>query len=180
MLAALVIVPAVSTMSSTNTTFLSVTSPIICMDATSFAFSRDLLHNTRGTRGVEDAAHYLEYCNFPGGTEYSDLRKMHGVDKPYGIKLWCLGNEMDGSWQVGHKSAEEYGKLAAETGKVMKIIDPEIELIVCGSSLSSMETYPEWDMEVLDKAYDIADYLALHQYYAGQEKGTPGFLAYLG
>ena len=130
-----------------------------------------------GTRGVEDAAHYLEYCNFPGGTEYSDLRKMHGVDKPYGIKLWCLGNEMDGSWQVGHKSAEEYGKLAAETGKVMKIIDPEIELIVCGSSLSSMETYPEWDMEVLDKAYDIADYLALHQYYAGQEKGTPGFLA---
>ena len=130
-----------------------------------------------GTRGVEDAVHYLEYCNFPGGTEYSDLRKMHGVDKPYGIKLWCLGNEMDGSWQVGHKSAEEYGKLAAETGKVMKIIDPEIELIVCGSSLSSMETYPEWDMEVLDKAYDIADYLALHQYYAGQEKGTPGFLA---
>ena len=83
-----------------------------------------------GTRGVEDAAHYLEYCNFPGGTEYSDLRKMHGVDKPYGIKLWCLGNEMDGSWQVGHKSAEEYGKLAAETGKVMKIIDPEIELII--------------------------------------------------
>ena len=130
-----------------------------------------------GTRGVEDAAHYLEYCNFTGGTEYSDLRKMHGVDKPYGIKLWCLGNEMDGSWQVGHKSAEEYGKLAAETGKVMKIIDPEIELIVCGSSLSSMETYPEWDMEVLDKAYDIADYLALHQYYAGQEKGTSGFLA---
>ncbi len=130
-----------------------------------------------GTRGVEDAAHYLEYCNFPSGTQYSDMRKSHGVDEPYGIKMWCLGNEMDGSWQIGHKSAEEYGKIAAETGKVMKLIDPDIELIVCGSSLSSMDTYPEWDMEVLDKTYDVADYLALHQYYAGQEKGTKTFLA---
>lgn len=98
------------------------------------------------------------------------MRKSHGVDEPYGIKMWCLGNEMDGSWQIGHKSAEEYGKIAAETGKVMKLIDPDIELIVCGSSLSSMDTYPEWDMEVLDKTYDVADYLALHQYYAGQER----------
>ena len=130
-----------------------------------------------GTRGPEEARNLLEYCNFKGGTYYSDMRKTNGHAEPHNIKTWCLGNEMDGSWQVGHKSAEEYGKLAAETGKVMKIIDPEIELIVCGSSLSSMETYPEWDMEVLDKAYDIADYLALHQYYAGQEKGTPGFLA---
>ena len=130
-----------------------------------------------GTRGVEDAAHYLEYCNFSSGTQYSDMRKSHGVDEPYGIKMWCLGNEMDGSWQIGHKSAEEYGKIAAETGKVMKLIDPDIELIVCGSSLSSMDTYPEWDMEVLDKTYDVADYLALHQYYAGQEKGTKTFLA---
>ena len=67
-----------------------------------------------GTRGVEDAAHYLEYCNFSSGTQYSDMRKSHGVDEPYGIKMWCLGNEMDGSWQIGHKSAEEYGKIAAD------------------------------------------------------------------
>lgn len=104
-----------------------------------------------GTRGVEDAIHYLEYCNFPEGTQYSNLRKEHGVAEPYGIKMWCLGNEMDGSWQIGHKSAEDYGKLAAETGKVMKLMDPTIELIVCGSSLSNMKTYPEWDMEVLEK-----------------------------
>lgn len=130
-----------------------------------------------GTRGVEDAIHYLEYCNFPEGTQYSNLRKEHGVAEPYGIKMWCLGNEMDGSWQIGHKSAEDYGKLAAETGKVMKLMDPTIELIVCGSSLSNMKTYPEWDMEVLEKTYDVADYLALHQYYAGQDKGTKGFLA---
>lgn len=130
-----------------------------------------------GTRGIEDAVNYLEYCNFPQGTKYSDMRREHGIEKPYNIKLWCLGNEMDGHWQVGHKTAEEYGKLAAEAGKVMKLIDPEIELIVCGSSLSSMKSYPEWDLKVLEATYDVADYLALHQYYAGQDKGTKEFLA---
>ncbi|XCP83475.1 alpha-N-arabinofuranosidase [Roseburia hominis] len=130
-----------------------------------------------GTRGIEEAAHYIEYCNFPAGTKYSEMRRSHGVEEPYGIKMWCLGNEMDGKWQIGHKTAEEYGKLAAEAGKVMKLIDPEIELIICGSSLSSMPTYPQWDMEVLDHVYEVADYLALHQYYAGQEKGTKTFLA---
>lgn len=130
-----------------------------------------------GTKGIEDAAHYIEYCNFPEGTKYSDLRISHGVKDPYKIKLWCLGNEMDGNWQIGHKNATDYGKLAAETGKVMKIIDPDIELIVCGSSLSTMETFPDWDMEVLERTYEVADYLALHQYYGGQEKGTKFFLA---
>lgn len=130
-----------------------------------------------GTRGIEDAVHYLEYCNFPGGTKYSELRKKHGIENPYNVKMWCLGNEMDGKWQIGHKSAEDYGKLAAETGKVMKLVDPSIELIVCGSSLSTMDTYPMWDMEVLEHTYDVADYLALHQYYGNQEKGTEYFLA---
>mgnify|MGYP001012968740 CR=1 FL=1 len=130
-----------------------------------------------GTKGIENAASFLEYCNMPAGTMYSDMRVKHGVSEPYKVKLWCLGNEMDGSWQIGHKSAEDYGKLAAETGKVMKLMDPTIELIMCGSSLSNMKTYPEWDMEVLEKTYDVADYLALHQYYAGQDKGTKGFLA---
>lgn len=130
-----------------------------------------------GTRGIEEALQYLEYCNFPSGTQYSELRKSHGVEEPYRVKLWCLGNEMDGNWQIGHKSAGEYGRLAAEAGKVMKLLDPEIELIACGSSLSTMGTYPAWDMEVLEAAYDVIDYLALHQYYGGQEKGTAAFLA---
>lgn len=130
-----------------------------------------------GTRGVEDAVHYLEYCNFPGGTQYSDQRKAHGVPEPYGVKTWCLGNEMDGSWQIGHKTATEYGRLAAETGKAMKRLDPELELILCGSSLSTMDTYPDWDEEVLEQAYEVVDYLALHQYYGGQERGTAEFLA---
>lgn len=130
-----------------------------------------------GTRGIEEAVQYLEYCNFPEGTRYSELRKSHGVETPYGIKMWCLGNEMDGEWQIGHKSAYEYGRLAAEAGKAMKLVDPNIELIVCGSSLSSMPSCPEWDMEILEQTYDVVDYVALHQYYGGQEKGTGAFLA---
>lgn len=130
-----------------------------------------------GIRGMEEAIQYLEYCNFPEGTKYSDMRRSHGIDKPYGIKMWCLGNEMDGEWQIGHKTAYEYGRLAAETGKAMKLIDPNIELIVCGSSLSNMSSCPEWDMEVMEQTYDVVDYLALHQYYGGQEKGTKSFLA---
>lgn len=130
-----------------------------------------------GTRGIEDAVNFVEYCNFPGGTKYSELRRQHGAKEPYGIKMWCLGNEMDGCWQIGHKTAYEYGRLAAEAGKAMKLIDPEIELIACGSSLSSMETFPAWDMEVLEQTYEVVDYLALHQYYGGQEKGTKAFLA---
>ncbi len=130
-----------------------------------------------GTRGIEDAVNYLEYCNFPRGTKYSELRREHGAEEPYRIKMWCLGNEMDGPWQIGHKTAYEYGRLAAEAGKAMKLIDPEIELIACGSSLSSMDTFPAWDMEVLEQTYEVVDYLALHQYYGGQEKGTKAFLA---
>ncbi len=130
-----------------------------------------------GSRGIEEALHYLEYCNFPGGTKYSDLRRSHGREEPYHIKMWCLGNEMDGSWQIGHKTAEEYGRLAAETAKVMKIIDPSIELSACGSSLNTMETFPRWEETVLDYTYEYIDYISLHQYFAGQEKGTEAYLA---
>lgn len=130
-----------------------------------------------GTRGIEDAVNYLEYCNFPGGTEYSDLRKSHGVEKPYHVKTWCLGNEMDGPWQIGHKTAREYGRLAAETAKAMKVADSEIELVVCGSSLKTMDTFPEWEAAVLEDTYDYVDFISLHQYFDGQEKGTEAFLA---
>lgn len=130
-----------------------------------------------GTKGVESAVSLLEYCNIPGGTVYSDLRRDHGIEEPYGISLWCLGNEMDGPWQIGHKNAEDYGKLAAQTGRAMKAVDPSIELIVCGSSKSDMATHPDWDLTVLDRTFEIADYISVHQYYGGQEKGTASFLA---
>ena len=126
-----------------------------------------------GTRGVEDAAAIVEYCNFPGGTSRSDQRRANGHEAPYGIRTWCLGNEMDGPWQIGHKTAEEYGRLAAEAGKAMKLVDPCIELVVCGSSNSSMPTFGEWERTVLRHTYEIADYLSLHSYY-GHRSGSAG------
>jgi alpha-N-arabinofuranosidase len=93
------------------------------------------------------------------------MRIRNGRRKPFNIKVWCLGNEMDGDWQIGHKSAREYGRLAAETSKLLKLIDPTAETVVCGSSSREMATYKEWEREVLDLCYDTVDYLSLHQYY---------------
>ena len=111
-----------------------------------------------GTKGIENAASFLEYCNMPAGTMYSDMRVKHGVSEPYKVKLWCLGNEMDGDWQIGHKTADEYGRLAEETAKAMKLIDENIELVVCGSAKSDMPTYPEWEATVLEHVYENVDY----------------------
>ena len=130
-----------------------------------------------GTAGIKEAANLLEYCNHPGGTHYSDLRISHGYKNPHNIKTWCLGNEMDGPWQIGHKTAQEYGRLALETGKVMKLIDPTIELVSCGSSSAAMPTFPEWEATTLDHTYDIADYISLHQYYGNRDNNTSNFLA---
>lgn len=129
-----------------------------------------------GTRGIEEATQYLEYCNISSEGKYSRMRAEYGNPKPYGIKTWCLGNEMDGDWQIGHKEASEYGRLAAEVSKTMKIMDPSIETVLCGSSLNTMETFPDWEAVVLDKAYMFADYISLHQYFGGQEKGSEAFL----
>ncbi|MFH9554710.1 alpha-N-arabinofuranosidase [Streptomyces sp. NPDC017435] len=130
-----------------------------------------------GTRGVEDALRLLEYCNHPGGTELSDRRGAHGAKEPYGIKMWCLGNEMDGTWQIGHKTAEEYGRLAAETARAMKLIDPELELVACGSSASSMPTFAAWEATVLEAAYDEVDHISLHAYYEEIDGDRGSFLA---
>ncbi len=118
-----------------------------------------------GTRGADSARALIEYCNHREGSRYADLRRAHGVEEPHGIKVWCLGNEMDGPWQIGHKTLEEYGRLAVETAEVMRWVDPTIELVACGSSNSRMPTYPEWERVVLEHAYEHVDYLAMHEYY---------------
>ena len=130
-----------------------------------------------GTRGIEAACNLLEYCNHPSGTKYSDLRVKHGVKDPHNIKVWCLGNEMDGGWQMGAKTALEYGRVANEAGKLMKWTDPSIELVACGSSSSGMPTFGSWEWTVLDEAYDNIDYLSLHRYYGNPHNDTPDFLA---
>jgi alpha-N-arabinofuranosidase len=129
-----------------------------------------------GTKGADAARNLVEYCNFSGGTYYSDLRKSHGVKEPHNIKLWCLGNEMDGPWQICHRTAEEYGRAAAEAAKVMKWTDPSIELAACGSSFLGMPTFGDWEKTVLDHVYDHADFVSLHMYIANREKDTPNFL----
>ncbi len=118
-----------------------------------------------GTGSPKEAGELLEYCNFPGGTAWSDLRKKNGHEKPYGIKTWCLGNEMDGPWQICHLDASDYGKKACETAKIMKWIDDTLELVACGSASSQLPTYPEWDRIVLEHTYEHIDYLSLHRYY---------------
>ncbi|MFH8484599.1 arabinosylfuranosidase ArfA [Streptomyces longisporoflavus] len=130
-----------------------------------------------GTRGIDAARALVEYCNHPGGTAWSDLRIKHGVSDPHGVKLWCLGNEMDGPWQTGHKSATEYGRLAAEAGKAMRQVDPSIELVACGSSNSRMPTFGTWEREVLEQTYDEVDYLSLHAYYEEFDGDRASFLA---
>ena len=130
-----------------------------------------------GTRGIDAARALVEYCNHPGGTAWSDLRVKHGVTDPHGVKLWCLGNEMDGPWQTGHKPAAEYGRLAAEAGKAMRQVDPSIELVACGSSNSRMPTFGSWEREVLQETYDEVDYLSLHAYYEEFDGDRASFLA---
>jgi alpha-N-arabinofuranosidase len=129
-----------------------------------------------GTRGADAARNLVEYCNFPRGTYWSDLRRSHGVAEPHGVKLWCLGNEMDGPWQIGHRSADEYGRIAAEAAKVMKWTDPSIELVACGSSNARMPSFGDWEAAVLDHAYEQVDYVSLHIYFGNQENDTPNFL----
>jgi len=130
-----------------------------------------------GTRGVDAARNLVEYCNHEKGSYWSDLRISHGYTAPHKIKTWCLGNEMDGDWQIGHKTAEEYGRLACETAKAMKWVDPEIELVACGSTSNLTKTFPDWEATVLTNTYEHVDYISLHCYYANVEDDTPNFLA---
>ena len=130
-----------------------------------------------GTRGPENARDIVEYANHKGGSRLSDLRIKNGKKDPLGIKLWCLGNEMDGPWQMGHKTAAEYGHVANEAAKMMKWVDPSIELVACGSSSSQMPTFGDWELTVLNECYENIDYVSLHRYYGNPTNDTPGFLA---
>ncbi|MBQ8160901.1 MAG: alpha-N-arabinofuranosidase [Clostridia bacterium] len=130
-----------------------------------------------GTRGVDAARSVVEYANHPSGSYLSDLRQRNGQKDPFGIKLWCLGNEMDGPWQIGHKTAVEYGRLANEAAKAMKWVDPTIELVASGSSAYTMKTFGSWEMEMLDECYENVDYVSLHRYYGNPSNNTPDFLA---
>lgn len=127
-----------------------------------------------GSGTAEEAAALVEYCNVEKGTKWSDLRRQHGIADPYKVEHWCLGNEMDGPWQIGHMSAAEYGLKAADAARQMHYVDPSLKLIACGSSGPFMPTYLEWDREVLEQCYDYVDGLSLHRYFGNNQRDTGG------
>ncbi len=126
-----------------------------------------LLAVNLGTGTPESAADLVEYCNVDRGTRWSDLRRRHGFERPYNIQYWCLGNEVDGPWQLGHMSATEYGLKARDAALQMRVVDPSIKLVACGSSETSMPTYLEWDRQTLEECYDEVDAISLHNYFGG-------------
>jgi len=123
-----------------------------------------------GTGSAEMAAALVEYCNVDKGTRWSDLRRQHGYEAPHNVKYWCLGNEMDGPWQIGHMVAAEYGRKAADAARQMRVIDPSLKLIACGSSGPFMTTYLDWDRQVLEECYNEVDAISLHRYFGNSEE----------
>ena len=130
-----------------------------------------------GTRGADEARNLVEYCNSETDTYYADMRRKNGFEKPFGIKTWCLGNEMDGPWQICSKTPYEYGRIACETAKLMKWADPSIELVACGSAHVKMPTFGQWERTVLRECYEHVDYISLHNYYGNPDNDTPSYLA---
>ena len=130
-----------------------------------------------GTGSIQEAADLVEYCNSSVGTHYADLRAKNGSSDPYNVRYWCLGNEMDGPWQIGHLGAREYGLKAKEAAKLMRTVDPNLELILCGSSNTGMPTYPEWDRVALETTWEDVNYLSLHYYADNKADDTASFLA---
>ena len=130
-----------------------------------------------GTGSIQDAANLVEYCNAPAGTQYADMRVANGHAEPHGVPYWCIGNEMDGPWQIGHLEAHEYGRKALEAAKMMRWQDPDIQLVLCGSSNCFVPSYPEWDRIALEHCYEQVDYHSMHYYAGNRNDDTDSFLA---
>jgi len=130
-----------------------------------------------GTRDGDAARNLVEYCNHPAGSYYADLRRSHGYKEPHQVKFWCLGNEMDGPWQMEHKTATEYGRVAAEAAKMMRWVDASLVLAACGSTARNMPTFGRWDDEVIEHTFELIDFISLHTYLNNYKGDTPAFLA---
>jgi alpha-N-arabinofuranosidase len=144
------------------------------MDWAKAVGTEPLLGFNLGTGTSEMAVAYIEYCNYARGTKWSDLRRSHGYEEPHKVKYWCLGNEMDGPWQIGRLTGREYGRKARDIAQQARVIDPDVQLIACGSSSAGMPTYLEWDREVLEECYDMVDGLSLHAYYGNTPESSGG------
>jgi alpha-N-arabinofuranosidase len=132
-----------------------------------------------GTASAEDAAALVEYCNVEKGTKWSELRRSHGYERAHNVKFWCVGNEMDGPWQIGHMPARDYGIKATDAARQMRAVDPTVKLIACGSSGPFMPTYIEWDRTVLEECYEVVDGLSLHRYWGNSDETNGDSQIYL-
>ncbi|MBQ7660877.1 MAG: alpha-N-arabinofuranosidase [Clostridia bacterium] len=130
-----------------------------------------------GTRGMDEARNCVEYCNSTTDTDYANKRRANGFEAPFGIKVWCLGNEMDGPWQLGHKTADEYGHLAAESAKVMKRVDNTIKLVACGGTGYSRAG--EWEYKMLDYTYPYVEYVSMHSYFKNPDNNPAAYMSKL-
>jgi alpha-N-arabinofuranosidase len=141
------------------------------------AGSEPMLAINLGTRGELEALDLVEYTNLPTGSALSDRRAANGSEEGFGVGMWCLGNEMDGPWQLGHRSAVDYGKLASRTAKALRQLQPDLQLVACGSSNAQMPTFGTWEREVLEQAYDDVDFISAHVYYYPRDGDVDSFLA---
>lgn len=132
-----------------------------------------------GTGTTDSARNLVEYCNSAGDGKYANLRRKYGSKEPYGVKYWCLGNEMDGEWQIGHLPVEGYIAKAHEAATKIKEVDPSVKFIACGSSTIDMPSFPEWDRKVLEGLYDDIDYLSVHQYFYESTTEADYYASYL-
>ena len=131
-----------------------------------------------GTGTWEEAQQWVEYCNSAEDTAMTRLRKQNGRQQPFKVTYWGLGNEIDGQWQMGHKSADDYGKFALEAAKLMKLTDPNIKLIAAGSSdYGAGSDWTGWNRTILSYLRRHADYLSLHMYVGNPQNNFGEFLA---
>jgi alpha-L-arabinofuranosidase len=139
--------------------------------------SENVIAVNLGLGTIQDAAYWLEYCNYKKGTYYSDLRAKNGHPEPYKVKIWDLGNEVDGKpWELGHKNVEDYIETAREAAKAMKAVDNSIDLVGCGSSWYSPNGWDEWNRKVLKGIGDKIKYLSIHSYW----ENSPDYYGYMG
>ncbi len=136
-----------------------------------------MLATNLGTATVSDTLDLVEYANHPKPTALTDERAANGRPEPFDIRVWYLGNEMDGPWQLGHAAAEDYGWKAAQAARALRQLDPRVELVVSGSSHPTMPTFPEWDRTVLMQTYENVDYISCHGYYQESDGDLASFLA---
>ena len=140
--------------------------------------SENVICANLGLGSILEAANWVEYCNFKGGTYYSDLRAKNGHPLPYGVKIWGLGNEVDGlPWELGHKNADDYVEVAREAAKAMKAVDTNIQLVGSGSSYYEPSgKWIEWNNKVLAGIGDKINFLSIHRYW----ESSPDYYTHMG